>query len=130
MLEMRTKMICLVFASLMVISACGSKDSPKIITPTQTSSTTVPADSKEIIIKASNYTFDTTEIHVKQGEKIKLTLENVEGIHGLQIKDLNVDIKGNKSAEFIADKKGTFEFICSISCGEGHMGMKGLLIVD
>ena len=32
--------------------------------------------------------------------------------------------------EFVADKRGTFEFYCSVYCGEGHSEMEGTLIVN
>jgi len=32
--------------------------------------------------------------------------------------------------EFVADEKGSFEFSCSVYCGEGHGSMDGKLIVN
>jgi cytochrome c oxidase subunit 2 len=34
------------------------------------------------------------------------------------------------TAEFVASKKGTFSYRCSIPCGHGHGGMEGTLIVQ
>ncbi|PJA85876.1 MAG: hypothetical protein CO143_00630 [Candidatus Moranbacteria bacterium CG_4_9_14_3_um_filter_45_14] len=31
---------------------------------------------------------------------------------------------------FKATKKGTFEFFCSVYCGEGHMEMRGKIIIE
>ncbi|GAA3332428.1 hypothetical protein GCM10020331_092510 [Ectobacillus funiculus] len=42
----------------------------------------------------------------------------------------NVDIQGNGSATFTADKAGTYEYHCSVMCGSGHANMMGKLIVE
>ncbi|MBP3963926.1 cupredoxin domain-containing protein [Paenibacillus lignilyticus] len=84
-----------------------------------------------ITVKASNFKFDQEEIHVKQGDKVKVTLQNEEGLHGFAIDDFDVDIKDNGgTAEFTADKAGEHVFHCSIMCGSGHAKMVGKLIVD
>jgi|GEM_PF-230922 Heme/copper-type cytochrome/quinol oxidases, subunit 2 len=86
---------------------------------------------KAITIKASNFEFDQPEIRVKQGDKVKITLNNAEGFHGFAIPDFNVDIKENNgTAEFTADKAGEHEFQCSVVCGAGHSKMVGKLIVE
>jgi cytochrome c oxidase subunit 2 len=48
----------------------------------------------------------------------------------LAISDYNVNIQGNGSAEYTANKAGTFEFHCSVLCGSGHWNMTGKLIVQ
>ncbi|SFS69829.1 cupredoxin domain-containing protein [Paenibacillus sp. BC26] len=84
-----------------------------------------------ITVKASNFKFDQEEIHVKQGDKVKITLQDEEGVHGFAIDDFDVDIKENNgTAEFTADKAGEHAFHCSIMCGSGHAKMVGKLIVD
>lgn len=86
---------------------------------------------KNITVKAANFEFDQPEIRVKQGDKVKITLNNAEGFHGLAIPDFNVDIKENNgTAEFVADKAGEHQFLCSIVCGAGHSKMVGKLIVE
>ncbi|HSD12349.1 MAG TPA: cupredoxin domain-containing protein [Patescibacteria group bacterium] len=89
---------------------------------------------REIKISASKFKFDPAEVRVKQGEKIKLTLTNADGMHGLDIPAFNVSLKpaeGQSASQvFIADQKGTFPFFCSTFCGEGHRDMQGSLIVE
>ena len=41
----------------------------------------------------------------------------------------DLGVSGIDSVEFTADKAGTFEFRCPTMCGQGHMNMKGTLIV-
>lgn len=86
---------------------------------------------KSFTIKAKNFEFDQPEIRVKQGDKVKITLNNAEGFHGFAIPDFNVDIKENNgTAEFTADKAGEHAFQCSVVCGAGHSKMVGKLIVE
>ncbi|QHT60259.1 cytochrome C oxidase subunit II [Paenibacillus lycopersici] len=84
-----------------------------------------------ITVKASNFKFDQPEIHVKQGDKVTIKLQNDQGMHGFAIDDYNVDIKeSGGTASFTADKAGEHPFHCSIVCGAGHANMVGKLIVD
>tara|TARA_Y100000310_G_scaffold15911_1_gene15955 strand:- start:264 stop:455 length:192 start_codon:yes stop_codon:yes gene_type:complete len=40
-----------------------------------------------------------------------------------------INAHGNYIIDFDADKKGVWEFICSIYCGFGHSTMKGVFVV-
>lgn len=79
---------------------------------------------------AKDFEYDQKEIHVKKGDKVKITLHSDDGGHGFTIPAYNVTINGNGSAEFTADKAGSFEYHCSVPCGSGHTKMKGTLIVE
>lgn len=89
---------------------------------------------REIKVTAKNFAFDPAEITVKKGEKIKLTLTNADGNHGIGIPAFNVNLKpgpgGTGSTVFIADQAGSFPFFCDVFCGEGHRSMRGTLIVE
>lgn len=84
----------------------------------------------DIKIEATDFQYDKKVIHVKKGDKVRITLHSDDGGHGFTIPAFNVDIKGNKSVEFVADKTGTFEYHCSLFCGSGHAKMTGKLIVE
>ncbi|MDB5055076.1 MAG: cytochrome c oxidase subunit [Bacilli bacterium] len=117
-----------------VLSACGSKadDASSAVTvPGKAVGTTDAAT--EVIFKASakTFTFDQAEYRVKKGEAVKLTLQNVDGVHGVSIKELNVELKGAKLSQVVTpDKAGTYEISCIVICGTGHMTMKSKLIVE
>lgn len=106
---------------------------------TNTDSTTQPANTtttaaKEFTLKASKYTFDIKEIKVKQGDTVKITLENTDGTHDWRLDEFNAQTKVLQTGEketitFVADKKGTFEYYCSIGQHRA-MGMKGNFIVE
>ncbi|PIR87457.1 MAG: hypothetical protein COU11_00365 [Candidatus Harrisonbacteria bacterium CG10_big_fil_rev_8_21_14_0_10_49_15] len=88
---------------------------------------------REVTITASNFKFDMSEISVKKGEAVKLTLVVAEGTHDFQIDGYDAGTKILKSGEtetitFTADKAGEFEFYCSVG-SHRQMGMVGKLIV-
>ncbi|GMK37866.1 hypothetical protein PCCS19_09200 [Paenibacillus sp. CCS19] len=119
-----------------MLSGCGKSDkSSETASTDQAASTTATttdskADVVEVKVSAKDWEYDQKEIHVKKGDKVRITLTSDDGGHGLSLPVYNVDIQGNDSAEFTADQVGQFEFRCSVPCGQGHMEMKGTLIVD
>jgi cytochrome c oxidase subunit 2 len=114
-------------------SSAASSSSPSSSESASPTSSSSPSASTgqlvEINLGAKDFEYDQKEIHVKKGDKVKITLKSDDGGHGFTIPDYNVTINGNGSAEFTADKAGTFEYHCSVMCGTGHMQMKGTLIV-
>ena len=121
--------LCLVFA----LSACGKKEEASAPAPanSSTSGTAAAGASNELKLVASNFKFDQAEYKVKKGQDITVTLENKEGMHGVEIKGLNVKLDGStKTKTFKADKEGTYDIICSVPCGQGHINMKSKLIVE
>ena len=88
----------------------------------------------EFTMTAKCYVFDPSVITVKKGEKVRLIITATDRDHGIKIKGYDIDQvlkKGDPTIiEFTADKVGTFEFKCSVSCGMGHHKMKGKLVVE
>ncbi len=83
---------------------------------------------REIKISASRFQYSPGTITVKQGEHVKITIDNTDTTHGMVIPELGVS--GIGSVEFTADKAGNYEFHCPTMCGSGHKSMKGMLIVE
>ncbi|MFD2613330.1 cytochrome C oxidase subunit II [Paenibacillus gansuensis] len=82
-------------------------------------------------IVASNFEFDQKEYRVKAGDKKIVKLQNKRGKHGVEIQGLNVKLEGDKlEQEITFDKPGTYPLVCSVMCGEGHLEMKSVLIVE
>jgi cytochrome c oxidase subunit 2 len=123
---------------VLLLAACGSNQaSPTPAQSVKPPESTTPASAPplaagpvEIQIKAKNFEFEPKEIHVKKGEKVKLTLINSEGAHGFAIPEYKLDLKQPGTVEFVADQAGTFAFSCSVVCGAGHSKMTGQLIVN
>lgn len=84
---------------------------------------------KAFTVHARPSGYDLTEIKVKKGDTVQITLINTQGMHSLKIKGYNKEVRGGKTMTFTADQAGTFEFACNISCGKNHKEMKGTFIV-
>jgi len=95
-------------------------------------------ETKELVFDVSggSFYFMPNEIRVKEGDKVKIIFTNVGGTHDLVLPDFGVATTITKTGEsdvleFTADKKGTFEFYCSIGNGyHRQMGQIGVLLVE
>jgi len=106
-------------------------------------------DVKVIEVSAKKFEYNPSSIHVKQGTKIQLRITATDHTHGFKIaadgsakngkpglafsapQDCWKIEKGQSSTiEFVAQTPGTYSFKCCVTCGMGHAGMKGQLIVD
>lgn len=123
----------------------GASSSTQVVptqTPQVTQKTTVTTptnspvvgDVKEFTMTAKKFEFSPANITVKEGDKVKLTINSLDVPHGFAIDELGIkqDIEVGKptTIEFTATKKGTFRFYCSLFCGTGHKEMEGQLIVE
>jgi cytochrome c oxidase subunit 2 len=129
--------LALSISLMFVMAACGQKEAAKTPAPAPTTGSapaaTTPAASgpQQVKLVATNFKFDQAEYKVKAGQDVTVTLENKEGMHGIAIDAFKVKLDGStKSMTFKADKAGTYDIICSIPCGSGHMTMKSKLIVE
>jgi cytochrome c oxidase subunit 2 len=135
---MRKIIVLALSISLMfVMSACGQKAATPTPTPAPTTgsapnaSAPAASGSQQVKLVATNFKFDQAEYKVKAGQDVTVTLENKEGLHGVAIDAFKVKLDGTtKTTTFKADKAGTYDIICSIPCGSGHMTMKAKLIVE
>ena len=90
--------------------------------------------SKTFEVSAANFSYDVKEIKVKQGDKVKIVFTNKEGFHDWVIDEFSARTKQlaadkSETIEFVANKKGTFEYYCSVGSHRA-MGMKGSLVVE
>lgn len=79
-------------------------------------------------IDAKRWQFAPSVINVKKGQRVKIVINNIDTIHGINLPEFAGAI-GNDSIEFTADKTGEFPFFCKNFCGDGHTGMTGKVIV-
>lgn len=123
-------MLTLLLSVLVVLAACSGKDTTE--TTGQVDNTGASEDttvSNEVNITGINFEFDQAEYTVKAGEEVKITYQNEEGMHGIAIDGLDVDIKGDGEATFTPTEPGEYTIYCNIPCGAGHDDMKSTLIV-
>ena len=109
-------------------ASTGSSSSIESTNSGSTGNSVETANTRVINIDAQRWSYSPNEITVKQGEHIKLVLNNIDFAHGIVIPDLGVG--GIDSVEFTADKVGTYTFRCPTPCGEGHRMMTGTLVVE
>ena len=83
---------------------------------------------------AKQWEFSPNKIEVNEGDTVILNVKSIDVDHGLAIPALGINkflSPGNTvKIEFVAHQKGTFVFACSVSCGVGHTGMSGKIIVN
>jgi heme/copper-type cytochrome/quinol oxidase subunit 2 len=86
-----------------------------------------------IAMKAYRYAYDPGDITVYLGQKITLNITAIDAKHGFKMDTYNINVTAAKgettTVTFVADKLGEFPFKCSVFCGPGHFGMKGVLKV-
>ncbi len=76
---------------------------------------------------------ENPDIKVKEGDKVRIEFSSTEGFHDWKLDEFNAATKKVNpgmvsSVEFVADKKGTFEYYCSVGQHRAN-GMKGKFIV-
>jgi len=82
--------------------------------------------------------FSMTEIRLKKGDEVTLTLTNLDKIedltHGFAVPKYNINFIVNpqetKSVSFIADKPGVFWAYCTHFCHALHLEMRSRIIVE
>lgn len=98
------------------------------------SATSENAMQQAITVEGGMFYFKPNEIRVKQGEKVTITFKNAGGMHDFILEEFDVKSEviqagETTTVEFTPDKKGSFEFYCSVG-NHRQMGMKGTLIVE
>jgi len=97
------------------------------------------ASVKTFVLTAQNFKFmmdgkENPDLRISVGDRVRVELTSTSGFHDWIAEEFNaatgkVSDGQSSSVEFVADKKGTFEYYCSIG-SHRQMGMKGKLIVS
>src|SRR6266404_9125683 len=104
-----------------------------------------------IEITAKKYEYSSSPVHVKIGTKVQLKITATDHDHGFRIGTVSDGAMPKDAAgliftsaqdcwqlkkgetttiEFLAQTPGTYTFKCCHTCGLGHKGMKGQIIVE
>lgn len=93
-----------------------------------------PGALKSFVITAHQFAFEPSEVRVKLGDRVKVSVTSTDVNHGFALPTFNVSeqlLPGKTvTVEFTADKQGTFPFFCTVFCGSGHADMHGQLVVE
>jgi heme/copper-type cytochrome/quinol oxidase subunit 2 len=119
-------------ASTVPTGSSMASASPSSEEMTATDATT--QDVQIVSVEAGSFYFKPNEIRVKQGQKVRIVMKSVDMMHDFNITELDVKMPITKSGdtgtvEFVANKKGTFEYFCSVG-SHRKMGQGGKLIVE
>lgn len=87
-----------------------------------------------IDISGQNFSYDQTEIRVKEGDTVVINFTSTDGFHDWVVdefdaKTARVSTGNTTSVAFVADKAGTYEYYCSVGTHR-QQGMVGTLIVE
>jgi len=84
-------------------------------------------------ILARRFTYSPDKITLARGVPVVLALESADVLMGFSVPDFGVRadiIPGQVTrVRIVADKAGTFPFLCDIFCGSGHESMSGTITV-
>jgi cytochrome c oxidase subunit II len=104
-----------------------------------------------IEVTAKKYEYSASPIHMKTGTKVQLKITASDHDHGFKIAAVPDGAPTNGTAgliftssqdcwqlkkgetttiDFLAQTPGTYTFRCCHTCGLGHKGMKGQIVVD
>jgi cytochrome c oxidase subunit 2 len=94
---------------------------------------------KTFVLTGQNFKFvmdgvENPDLLVKQGDRVRIEFSSTQGMHNWVVDEFNattavVNPGESTSVEFTADKKGTFEYYCSVM-QHRKMGMRGNLTVE
>ena len=132
-MQSRLKGFCLILAAL-----CGSV--PAFLAQQEPSAKSDAKDKgrqvQKVNVVAERFNFTPTQIKVKQGTLLEITLTSDDTFHGFRIPSMQINQvipargRGNVKVTFDAKQKGSFAFECSRPCGAGHTMMRGVIIVE
>jgi heme/copper-type cytochrome/quinol oxidase subunit 2 len=111
----------------------------------------VGRDIQVVEMTAKKYEYSASPVRVKVGTKVQLKITAIDHDHGFKIVAVPDGAATNGTAgviftspqdcwqlkkgetttiEFLAQTAGTYTFKCCHTCGLGHKGMKGQIIVE
>ncbi|MFH1053915.1 MAG: cupredoxin domain-containing protein [Candidatus Woesearchaeota archaeon] len=109
------------------------------VTTTQETTITQTAEVKTFSLTGINLKFmmdgvEAPEIRVNEGDTVRIEFTSTDGFHDWVVDEFDAATErvntGNSTfVEFIADKKGTFEYYCSVGQHRAN-GMRGNLVVE
>ena len=109
------------------------------------------SDVQVIEIVAKKYEYSSSPVHVKVGTKVQLKITAIDHDHGFKIASVPDGASPSDKAglvftsaqecwllkkgettmiEFVAQTPGTYSFKCCHTCGLGHRGMRGQIVVE
>ncbi|MEK6973690.1 MAG: cupredoxin domain-containing protein [Nanoarchaeota archaeon] len=134
---MKKSVVAILAIALVLIASCANSNTDSRNKNNQDDGPPpVPTgDTKIFNIEVTSFKYTPSIINVNEGTIVILRIKNVDTkIHGFGLSGYNInkEIAAGETIEvqFVADQKGTFNFICTVPCGPGHKDVKGKVIVS
>ncbi|MDQ0208279.1 cupredoxin domain-containing protein [Alkalicoccobacillus murimartini] len=108
---------------LVAITACGASGNEE----SDTNEAAEEVYDEQVVLKANNWDFDQETYEVPAGD-VTISLENVEGNHGIAIDGTDVTLNGEGNFNTTLEA-GEYTIRCTIPCGAGHAQMVATLVV-
>tara|TARA_Y100000310_G_C20440334_1_gene695795 strand:+ start:221 stop:616 length:396 start_codon:yes stop_codon:yes gene_type:complete len=130
------RFVFLTTLAILLVVGCAPVEQVEVTEPVTTPTDTQEMAStvKEFDMIARNWDFEPSTITVNEGDTVLLHIQSVDVAHGFGLSAFGINeylAPGETvDVEFVADQKGTFQYVCSVYCGSGHGGMNGQLIVE
>lgn len=90
-------------------------------------------DTRHVYVAAKRFCFEPSEITIRKGENVMITVHAKDATHGLVIDALGVAtvVRKGRSKDLMvrAEETGTFEGKCAHFCGKGHKTMTLMVYV-
>jgi len=122
--------LLLTFALMTILIACGTSNggsSNKVEPPINVSEDEIASGDLEIV--ASNWKFDQEYYAIRAGEEVSVTVNSVEGVHGIEIVGTPYSSIVKDATAVTITEPGTYVIRCSVPCGGGHRTMTSKLVV-
>jgi heme/copper-type cytochrome/quinol oxidase subunit 2 len=91
------------------------------------------ASDQTITLEAHQFAYEPALVTVHQGDRVHVELTSSDVTHGFYLDSYDVEIAAMPgqpaTADFVADRAGTFRFRCSKTCGPLHPFMIGEMTV-
>jgi cytochrome c oxidase subunit 2 len=91
-------------------------------------------NTRVIALTAKRFEFSPSVIKMMKDETVLLELSALDTAHGFSAPDLHLSAKlvpGTTSRLVLtATRAGSFDFHCSVFCGDGHEDMVGQIVVE
>jgi len=89
---------------------------------------------RHITLDTRQFEFTPGRIHVRQGDRVVITLTASDVVHGFYLDGYGLKTRVepgvSQKIEFVADRAGKFRYRCAVNCGSLHPFMIGELVVD
>jgi len=91
---------------------------------------------QKINVVAERFNFTPSQIKVKEGVLLEISLTSEDTFHGFRMPSANINRtipargRGSVRVMFDAKQKGSYPFECSRPCGAGHTMMRGVIVVE